>query len=1676
MRKMLTFWSAVMLLATTGFAQTTVTINLHDSYGDGWNGGLLTVAGSDYTIETGSEATFDVDLDDGTYAWSYTPGSWASENSWDVWADGAELFSGAGPSAASGTFTLGGSITPIADIQYSEDAENNYPSPLDGQEVTVSGVVTAVKYNGINIQDSNNLWSGIWIYSGTGSTEGISLGDVVSVTGTVEEYNYLTELVCDAEDITVIGTGGEVDIISIEDLEDVHDEALEGMLVWVEGVCTDADISDYGQWDISDDSGSVQVEDHYVDYQPIEGAYYEMIAVVGQSSYDTGYEVGPIDSSAIWETPPCDDNQIFVEMFDSWGDGWNGNVLTIGDDSLTIETGDYNDAELCLEDGSYVVTCGGGNYPSEVSWVIYDIDGNELLAGGAPFDGVLQLGETSDVLGCTDPEAENYNADATIDDGSCYFAGDSCNIALDFATAGGATDGSAAVMGATEYGGDVEWYSFSLDEGWDYLRISLVGSEFDTKLEVWDECDDESYVAYNDDFDGLQSEVTLINVTAGDGFVKVYGYGNEFGNYTLTIEAYNEPVNPTNLTAEAGVETVQLEWEGAVPEDDMRNTGSTQIMLADIGSNIQDDIDYYNTKKAALVGPERDAHQNAGQVYLKGDRNTRNTNVTIVCDGGSWQSEVSWEIYNSAEELVASGGAPDSMDATLDDDTYLVYGYDSYGDGWNGNYLSVTGDDGTSYLNWTVEGDAGTSQFTIGEQTDFPNILFSDIYYDGVEDALMVDVSNDGTLAAGGFYVVYYLTVPTDPECNNATYEAYSFVGGLAAGETVSTGVGPGILNFVGGYGTYTFGALADWQCAIDESNEDDNTIEAELALVDPFEGVTWNIYRSDAGADFAALVTGHDTQDYLDESVTGDVEYCYYVTQVDSEGADESEASNTACATPIAPVDLPVPTGLVADADGYDVFVSWTAPDLTGYDPALYTPSSDDKEDDISTYIAYDPSDYAQPRQGGDTFDDAVAIDALPYNNTGTTNGYTDDYDEVCPYQNSTSPDVVYSFTPDMDYVLDLSLCGEDTYYDTKIYVYENDADNLAATLDGGAASACNDDECQNSHTNYLSFLPGVVCTAGNTYYIVIDGYGGDAGDYALEILDGTPSPLLGYSVYRDGEEVDMIDDGTVTEWGEFIATVGTYEYYVTAHYDTFGESEPSNSDTANVVEPPAACNPPQNLTAEALGNDVSLAWEAPEGGPGWIGHYNGEFNGGIGTGAAAVFECAAKFGPDHLMDYNGMALTKVAFAPNEAAATYTVMVYDLSTGEPVAVDSSEAFDGADLALGEFHEVELANPITIDWTQELMFGYKVNTTTGYPGGMDIGPAVVGYGDLMNWGGWVSIATDFGLDYNWAIEGFVDYSDEGRSLTSMTPIDYSYPSTAQELVAHTLETPVAVQPSESRVMTNYILYRNGEEQDTLGSGTTTYEDMDVEWGTHEYSVTALYNNSEDCGESEESNVVEVYLMNSPPLGFSLISPSDGYTVAVDENNLDEQVAFIWTASADPDNDPVEYMLASYDDLDNEYDTTSAQTGVFLTYGELAGDAFDDSVSQITYMWNVAAYDAWDTTWSNDDDRELVVDVLLSLDGEFTPDVFALHNNYPNPFNPITNITYDIPEVSDVRVDIYNVTGQRVATLAQGVHEPGRYRIVWNATNDFGQQLSSGMYIYRIVAGDFVSVKKLILMK
>jgi len=90
-----------------------------------------------------------------------------------------------------------------------------------------------------------------------------------------------------------------------------------------------------------------------------------------------------------------------------------------------------------------------------------------------------------------------------------------------------------------------------------------------------------------------------------------------------------------------------------------------------------------------------------------------------------------------------------------------------------------------------------------------------------------------------------------------------------------------------------------------------------------------------------------------------------------------------------------------------------------------------------------------------------------------------------------------------------------------------------------------------------------------------------------------------------------------------------------------------------------------------------------------------------------------------------------------------------------------------------------------------------------------------------------------------------------------------------------------------------------------------------------------------------------------------------------------------------------------------------------------------------------------------------------------PATFALNQNYPNPFNPETRIGYRLPVASDVKLELYDMLGRKLATLVNARQEAGAYLIAFNAQT---LNLASGMYFYRLQAGNFVETKKMMLMK
>mgnify|MGYP002623382457 FL=1 len=121
---------------------------------------------------------------------------------------------------------------------------------------------------------------------------------------------------------------------------------------------------------------------------------------------------------------------------------------------------------------------------------------------------------------------------------------------------------------------------------------------------------------------------------------------------------------------------------------------------------------------------------------------------------------------------------------------------------------------------------------------------------------------------------------------------------------------------------------------------------------------------------------------------------------------------------------------------------------------------------------------------------------------------------------------------------------------------------------------------------------------------------------------------------------------------------------------------------------------------------------------------------------------------------------------------------------------------------------------------------------------------------------------------------------------------------------------------------------------------------------------------------------------------------------------------------------------------------------------------------------VSIQPGWDWWWTIDN-VTVKGDILTGVtqNGSEIPTKYDLYQNYPNPFNPTTRIKFDLPKQSFVTIKLYDITGREVSRLVNQEYNAGSYTVDYN-----GASLSSGIYFYRIEAGDFVSTKRMMLIK
>ena len=221
------------------------------------------------------------------------------------------------------------------------------------------------------------------------------------------------------------------------------------------------------------------------------------------------------------------------------------------------------------------------------------------------------------------------------------------------------------------------------------------------------------------------------------------------------------------------------------------------------------------------------------------------------------------------------------------------------------------------------------------------------------------------------------------------------------------------------------------------------------------------------------------------------------------------------------------------------------------------------------------------------------------------------------------------------------------------------------------------------------------------------------------------------------------------------------------------------------------------------------------------------------------------------------------------------------------------------------------------------------------------------------------------------------------------------------------------------------------------------------------------------------------IINPIPTAAELIYPTavDTFSTHVD-NNI--PILFNWHPSEDANDDDILYkLIIQLEYFGNSY--TEVHENISDTTISIMSNALDPLMNAINpdesiLNWYVESYDGTYTVISNTNQFFLSQSVLSTNENQLYPKTFALHQNYPNPFNPVTSLRYDLPEDGLVNITIYDMMGRIVKTLVNSSQTAGYKSIKWNATNDRNEEVSAGLYLYTIQAGEFRQTKKMVLLK
>lgn len=520
-----------------------------------------------------------------------------------------------------------------------------------------------------------------------------------------------------------------------------------------------------------------------------------------------------------------------------------------------------------------------------------------------------------------------------------------------------------------------------------------------------------------------------------------------------------------------------------------------------------------------------------------------------------------------------------------------------------------------------------------------------------------------------------------------------------------------------------------------------------------------------------------------------------------------------------------------------------------------------------------------------------------------------------------------------------------------------------------------------------------------------------------------------------------------------------------------------------ANVFAPA-----PTSLTAVKNGDDIDLAWALGSGQTGTIYYHNDNFTAdGIGLNAQSYpseFSCAIKVPAEMAANYAGSQITKIKLYPM-LNVPFTAKVWKGGSGATL-VTSTPA---TGIAAEQWTEVTLSTPVTIEFGTDYWIGYSVEqqAASTYPAGLDNGPHVEN-GDMVYLNNsWQSLYTASGgsIDGNWLIEGTVaaggrEYAIDTRAVQNFNVYHkegingtYALLNTVDaDSYAYTHSNPTGNQVHYYNVTTMW----DGIESDPSNEANEFMSPA----GATEFIC--------DDGTAESGFAHTGYIANQ----FFPEYTADELTIQtikffVHTKTASNMSLKIWT----PDNEylPGEEIYTqtitpamvnvgwNYIIIPEANQPVINTPNFFIGFQESAGSqkiGFDTNSTGNSYKKTSSS--AW--TLLSDGNYMIRAFGEGALEVNDTPIVInkLTANNYPNPFNPTTNIAFNMPANGQASVKIYNAKGQLVNTLFNGALEAGQKTITWTGTDNNNTKVGSGVYFYKVEANGQSVMKKMLLMK